>query len=76
MTWRDPALVHLRAASTAPGVVPECVQALIAFYEGRRQEATTLARSAFAAAGWLYEAKVLKRRILTELASDGWWDGR
>lgn len=74
--WRDPALAFLRAAEGATGVVPEYVQALIARYETREPEAVTLARAAFARAGWLYEAKVLEGNVLTSLATDAWWGGR
>lgn len=76
VAWRDPALAYLRAAAGAAGVVPEYVEALIALYEGRRDQALALTRSAFAQAGWLYEAKVLEGGVLTAMATDGWWEGR
>jgi len=43
---------------------PDYPAALVAFYEDRLDEARTLARSAFEADPWLYEAKVLEGAVL------------
>lgn len=57
---RDPALAHLRrAAGTAVGS-PAYANGLIAFYEGKFEEALVKARKAFEKASWLYEAKKLE----------------
>ena len=57
--YRDPALQHLRAAAGAELEVPEYVEGLLAFYEGKHDEALKKAREALARAPWLYEAEVL-----------------
>jgi len=57
--YRDPALQHLRAAAGADLEAPEYVEGLIAFYEGKHDEALKKAREALARAPWLYEAEVL-----------------
>jgi serine/threonine-protein kinase len=57
--YRDPALQHLRAAAGVELEAPEYVEGLIAFYEGKHDEALKKAREALARAPWLYEAEVL-----------------
>lgn len=59
---RDPAIEHLRAATT--GVEsPAYVEGLLAFYEGKYDEALEKARKAFADAPLMYEAKKLEGDI-------------
>ncbi len=58
--YKTPMLQHLRAALGGPLEAPAYVEGLIAFYEGRNEEARALAQKAFAAAPWLYEAKKLE----------------
>ncbi|APR85165.1 serine/threonine protein kinase [Minicystis rosea] len=57
---RDPALAHLRAATSAEVESPAYVEGLIALYEGRHEEALSRAKAAFEATPWLYEAKKLE----------------
>lgn len=59
-TYRDPALLHLRAALTARIEVPEYAEGLIALYEGKNDEALAKAKQAFEKAPWMYEAKKLE----------------
>lgn len=58
--YKTPMLQHLRAALGGSMEAPAYVEGLIAFYEGRHEEARALARKAFAGAPWLYEAKKLE----------------
>lgn len=58
--FRDPALVHLRAALSARIEVPEYAEGLIALYEGKNDEALAKAKLAFEKAPWMYEAKKLE----------------
>ncbi len=77
---RDPALRYLRESTPAGaaeagdddrlGIAPEYVLGLIAFYENRYEVAIEKAASAHRAAGWLYEAVVLRGEVLLELASE------
>jgi eukaryotic-like serine/threonine-protein kinase len=57
---RDPALVHLRAASGAKLEAPAYAEGLIALYEGRNDEAQAKGKEAFEKAPWMYEAKNLE----------------
>ncbi len=59
-TYRDPAVSYLRASAGSEMVAPELLEALLAFYEGRYQEALERARAAYARVPWLYEAKALE----------------
>ncbi len=59
-TFRDPALVHLRAALSARIEVPAYAEGLIALYEGKNDEALAKAKAAFEKAPWMYEAKKLE----------------
>lgn len=58
--YRDPALVHLRAAIAARIEVPAYAEGLIALYEGKNDEALAKAKIAFERAPWMYEAKKLE----------------
>jgi serine/threonine-protein kinase len=60
---RDPALGHLRAAYTSTES-PAYVEGLIAFYEGKHDEALAKARQAFAESSMMYEAKKLEADVL------------
>ncbi|MEM7583999.1 MAG: protein kinase [Acidobacteriota bacterium] len=64
--YRDPAIEHLRIGREAEAVATEYVEALIALYEERYDEALTLARTARQRLPWLYEAQVLEGTILTQ----------
>ncbi len=67
---RDPALEHLRSGGGGSSVdAPAYAEALIAFYEGRFDEALTATRQAFLEEKWLYEAKRLEGDILLEMAA-------
>jgi tetratricopeptide (TPR) repeat protein len=52
--------VHLRAALPSQIEVPAYAEGLIAFYEGKYEEALEKAKQAFEQAPWLYEAKKLE----------------
>lgn len=58
--YRDPALIHLRAALAAQIEVPAYAEGLIAYYEGHFESALEKAKLAFSQAPWLYEAKKLE----------------
>jgi serine/threonine-protein kinase len=67
---RDPALTHLRTGSRSAMEAPAYAEALIAFYDGRLDQALAETRQAFAAEEWLYEAKRLEGDILLELGAE------
>jgi serine/threonine-protein kinase len=56
---RDPALLHLRAAVGSRPGAPAYVEGLIAFYEGKYEQARAKAREALVQSPWLHEAEVL-----------------
>jgi serine/threonine-protein kinase len=58
---RDPALVHLRAATGARIESPLYAEGLVALYEGKNDEAIAKARAAFEKAPWMYEQKEERR---------------
>ncbi|TKD11850.1 serine/threonine-protein kinase [Polyangium fumosum] len=62
--YKEPALVHLRAALGEAIEAPAYVEGLIAFHEGRHEEALVKAREAFEKAPWLYEARKLEGDVL------------
>jgi eukaryotic-like serine/threonine-protein kinase len=66
---RDPALSHLRAALAQGVESPPYALGLIAYHEGRHEEALEHARAAFARASWLYEAKKLEGDALYAIGS-------
>jgi tetratricopeptide (TPR) repeat protein len=61
---RDPALLHLRAATGARLESPQYAEGLIALYEGKNDEAIEKARAAFEKAPWMYEPKKLEADAL------------
>jgi len=61
---RDPAMKHLQAARGAALDSPAYVEGLIAYYEGKHDEALVKAKEAFEKASWLYEAKKLEGDVL------------
>lgn len=63
-TLRDPALLHLRAATDARIESPRYAEGLIALYEGKNDVAIEKARAAFEQAPWLYEPKKLEADAL------------
>ncbi|MEO5726762.1 MAG: serine/threonine protein kinase, partial [Byssovorax sp.] len=67
--YKAPMLQHLRAALGGSIEAPAYVEGLIAFYEGRHDEARALAQKAFALAPWLYEAKKLEGDVLFAVGS-------
>ncbi|OGF62408.1 MAG: hypothetical protein A2Y62_17340 [Candidatus Fischerbacteria bacterium RBG_13_37_8] len=62
-TYRDPALAYLKAGNSVQTEAPEYVEALIAHYEKRYDQALTKAGKAFAKVPWLYEARKLQGDI-------------
>jgi serine/threonine-protein kinase len=58
--YRDPALVHLRSALPSQIEIPAYAEGLIAYYEGRYEDALAKAKEAFGKAPWQYEAKKLE----------------
>lgn len=67
--YKEPALLHLKAGLGGTLEAPSFAAGLIAFYEGRFEEALTKAREAFDTAPWLYEAKKLEGDALFALGS-------
>ena len=69
---RDPALGHLRSGSAgaAPAARPRLVEALIALYEGRHEDALAGAEAAQRAMPSLYEAARLSGETLMRMASE------
>jgi len=67
---REPALAYLRSGSGTTTDAPEYAEGLIAFYEGRFDEALARTREAFAAEEWLFEAKRLEGEILLERGAE------
>ncbi|NLI46540.1 MAG: serine/threonine protein kinase, partial [Acidobacteria bacterium] len=65
-TLRKPACRYLRAGAGLNRDCPEWPEAILAFYEGRLQDALDNAKKAFRRLPWLYEAKVLEGRIWRE----------
>jgi serine/threonine-protein kinase len=61
--YKTPALQHLRGALGSRVEVSAYAEGLIAFYEGRHEEALAKAREAFNQAPWLYETKKLEGDI-------------
>ncbi len=67
--YKEPALSHLRAALGGTIEASAYVEGLIAFYEGRTEDALAKAREAFEKAPWLYEAKKLEGDVLFVMGS-------
>jgi serine/threonine-protein kinase len=74
-TYREPALEHLRSSRASATESVAHAEGLIAFYEGRYDEALTKTRAAFEHAPWLYEAKKLEGDIHLELGSESSFRG-
>ena len=71
--YRDPALADLRRATGATVESPAMLEAEIAFFEERWDDAAAAARRAAAGTPWLYEAKLLEATILrTRAISQGY----
>jgi predicted Ser/Thr protein kinase len=66
--YRDPALGYLRQSEGAEELSPEYVAALLAFYEGRYDEALSGLESMRATNPWFYEAPLLRGDILVARA--------
>jgi serine/threonine-protein kinase len=66
---RNPALTHLRSGSGSSVEGTGYAEALIAFYDGKLDEALNATRQAFAEEDWLYEAKRLEGDILLEMGA-------
>ncbi|MDI1479407.1 serine/threonine-protein kinase [Polyangium sp. y55x31] len=62
--YKQPALLHLKAALGGTIEAPAYVEGLIAYHEGRHEEALVKAREAFEKAPWLYEARKLEGDVL------------
>ena len=65
-TLRDPALDYLRSCSGSGSAPAEYVKGLVAFYEGRHEEALRLAGAALARVRWLHEALLLEGDVFLE----------
>jgi serine/threonine-protein kinase len=63
-----PALNHLRNSGGASVEAPEYPQGLIAFYEGRNEQAIRLSNQALQKVWWLYEAKKLEGDVYRTIA--------
>jgi serine/threonine-protein kinase len=66
---RDPAMTQLREAAAVETESPQYVEALMALYDDRHDEALAKARAAYAEHPWLYEANRLEGEIL-QLTAD------
>jgi tetratricopeptide (TPR) repeat protein/predicted Ser/Thr protein kinase len=66
--YRDPAMVHLRAALAANASSPAYLEAMIGFREHRFAEVARIAHAAFAESPTLYEAGVLEARAHHRIA--------
>lgn len=62
--YRGPILQFLPSGRSAELASPEYVEALVAFYEGRYDEALAKARTAVARTPWPYEERFLEAQIL------------
>ncbi|HEU4404578.1 MAG TPA: serine/threonine-protein kinase [Polyangiaceae bacterium] len=67
--YKRPALARLRAALSGTIEAPAYAEGLIAFYEGRLDDALARAREAHARAPWLFEAKKLEGDVLFALGA-------
>ncbi|WP_224248579.1 serine/threonine-protein kinase [Hyalangium gracile] len=67
--FRDPALGYLRQSQGAEVAPPEYVAALLAFYEGRHEEALKHLEAPGIANPWFYEAPLLRGDILLDRAT-------
>lgn len=67
--YKKPSLEHLKASIGSTLEATSFAEGLIAFYEGRLEEALPKAREAFEKAPWLYEAKKLEGDVLFAMGS-------
>ncbi|MBN1210107.1 MAG: protein kinase [Myxococcaceae bacterium] len=67
--YRDPALGYLRQSQGAEAPSPEYVAALLAFYEGRYEEALARLEAMDSTTPWFYEAPLLRGDILLARAA-------
>jgi tetratricopeptide (TPR) repeat protein/predicted Ser/Thr protein kinase len=70
--YRDPALSWLRRGQSAPRIPPEYLEALLAFYEERYDEALALLDKLGERLPWFYEAPKLRGDILQVRAIVHW----
>ncbi|HVT57898.1 MAG TPA: serine/threonine-protein kinase [Thermoanaerobaculia bacterium] len=70
LAYRDPAHEYLQASQGVRVDSPDYVQALIAFYDGRFEEAEARAEAAFQKVPWLYEAPLLEGEIWVTRAEE------
>ena len=68
--YRDRALAVLRNAGEGEAVQSVWAEGLISYYDGKLDQALERARTAFAAAPWLHEAKVLEGNVELAAARD------
>ncbi|MBD3868799.1 MAG: tetratricopeptide repeat protein [Acidobacteria bacterium] len=73
--YREPALEYLNQSADADSESPEYVQALVAYYEERFDEALELARSSVQGRAWLYEANQLIGDVYLARANESWHGG-
>ncbi|WP_243295951.1 serine/threonine-protein kinase [Geothrix mesophila] len=71
-TLRDPALAFLRQAKGADVPSPAYVEALLAFYEGRLDEALARLEALGTELPWFYEAPLLRGSLLQARAWQAW----
>ncbi|WP_243304199.1 serine/threonine-protein kinase [Geothrix oryzisoli] len=74
-TLRDPALAYLRQAKGADVPSPAYVEALLAFYEGRLDEALVRLKALGTELPWFYEAPLLRGSLLQARAWQKWNQG-
>jgi serine/threonine-protein kinase len=74
-TLRDPALAYLRQAKGADVPSPAYVEALLAFYEGRLDEALARLKALGTELPWFYEAPLLRGSLLQARAWQKWNQG-
>lgn len=74
-TLRDPALAFLRRAGGADAPSPAYLEALLAFYEGRVDEALVRLQALGAELPWFFEAPLLRGSLLQARAWRRWNQG-
>lgn len=74
-TLRDPALTYLRLAKGADVSSPAYLEALLAFYEGRLNEALARLETLGVELPWFYEAPLLRGSLLQSRAWNKWNQG-
>ncbi|OGF67994.1 MAG: hypothetical protein A2Y62_21520 [Candidatus Fischerbacteria bacterium RBG_13_37_8] len=71
--YREPALHYLKQAKGIESVAPQFVEAQIAYYENRYDEALKKARQAYLRMPDLYEARILEGDIYNQLGLQEFW---